>query len=51
MAVSSHDRGPSKIASLDCGDEMVIVFTQPEVSWSLVEIPLKKIENIRPSNH
>ena len=44
MAVSSHDRGPSKIASLDCGDEMVIVFTQPEVSWSLVEIPLKKLK-------
>lgn len=39
MAVSSHDRGPSMIASLDSGDEMVIVFTQPEVSWSFVEIP------------
>ena len=34
MAVSSHDRGPSKIASLDSGDEMVIIFTQPEVSLS-----------------
>lgn len=50
MAVSSHDRGPSKIASLDCGDEMVIVFTQPEVSLSLVEIPSKIYENSRPSN-
>lgn len=50
MAVSSHDRGPSKIASLDCGDEMVIVFTQPEVSLSLVEIPSKLYENSRPSN-
>jgi len=30
IAVSSHDHGPSKIASLDSGDEMVIVFTQPE---------------------
>ena len=39
IAVSSHDRGPSKIASLDSGDEMVIVFTQPEVSWSLDGIP------------
>lgn len=35
IAVSSHERGPSKIASLDSGDEMVIIFTQPEVSWSL----------------
>lgn len=43
MAVSSHDRGPSKIASLDSGDEMVIVFTQPEVSFSLDCIPLKNI--------
>ncbi|KAL9951014.1 hypothetical protein ACROYT_G043600 [Oculina patagonica] len=30
MAVSWQDRGPSKIASLDSGDEMVIIFTQPE---------------------
>ena len=52
VAVSSHDRGPSKIASLDSGDEMVIVFTQPEVSWSLDGIPEREIcENIRSSNH
>jgi len=30
MAVSSHYPTPSKIESLDTGDEMVIVFTQPE---------------------
>ena len=52
VAVSSNDRGPSKIASLDSGDEMVIVFTQPEVSWSLDGIPEREIcENIRSSNH
>ena len=43
IAVSSHDRGPSKIASLDSGDEMVIVFTQPEVSCSLNGIPKRNI--------
>lgn len=31
MAVSSLDSGPSRIPSLDSGDEMVIIFTQPEV--------------------
>lgn len=31
MAVSSLDSSPSKIPSLDSGDEMVIIFTQPEV--------------------
>lgn len=30
MAVSSLDSSPSKIPSLDSGDEMVIIFTQPE---------------------
>lgn len=33
MAVSSQYPSPSKIESLDTGDEMVIVFTQPEVSY------------------
>ena len=32
MAVSSQYPVPSKIESLDTGDEMVIVFTQPDVS-------------------
>lgn len=31
MAVSSHYTGLSRIESLDAGDEMIIVFTQPEV--------------------
>ena len=31
MAVSSLDSGPFRIPSLDSGDEMVIIFTQPEV--------------------
>ncbi|RMX49549.1 hypothetical protein pdam_00017438 [Pocillopora damicornis] len=30
MAVSSLDSGPFRIPSLDSGDEMVIIFTQPE---------------------
>ena len=31
MAVSSQNTGPSKIENLDTGDEMIIIFTQPEV--------------------
>lgn len=34
IAVSSHDPASSKIPSLDSGDEMVIIFTQPEVCLS-----------------
>lgn len=40
MAVSSLDSGPSRIPSLDSGDEMVIIFTQPEVCYSVNCFPI-----------
>ena len=36
MAVSSHYTGLSKIESLDTGDEMIMVFTQPEVGVVII---------------
>ena len=36
MAVSSHYTGLSRIESLDAGDEMIIVFTQPEVCFVVI---------------